>query len=256
MEIISAHRLSFSYGSDFSLSEISLSVGEGEVVSLLGPNGSGKTTLLRCMNSLVIPPPATVFVKSKDILTYPQNELAKKIGYVPQSHNPSFPFTVFDAVLMGRASHLSIFQLPSRHDEEVAELSLKMVGIYHLKDRAYTQISGGEKQLVLIARALAQEPEALLLDEPTAHLDFRNQVSVLKVIRKLGRERNLAVLMSLHEPNLALLFSDKVAIMNGGRIAAFGEAKSVVTKENIEKNYGIEVESVQKGGISYLVPKV
>ena len=256
MEVIRISGLSFSYGLEFGLRDVSLTVGSGEVVTLLGPNGSGKTTLIKCINALLPPKDGCVFISGQDVMKYSRTDLAKAVGYVPQSHNPSFPFSVSDIVLMGRVSHLDIFQQPSKSDKEKADLALNTVGLSHLKDRIYTQISGGERQLALIARALAQEPKVLILDEPTAHLDFKNQITTLHVVRKLAKDRNIAVIMSLHEPNHALLFSDYVALMNKGRISAFGKADEVITKDNIQLTYGIEVDTIAHDGLNFIIPKM
>ncbi|MDD1775826.1 MAG: ABC transporter ATP-binding protein [Candidatus Methanomethylicus sp.] len=256
MEIIRVTDLSYSYGLEFGLKKVSLSVSNGEVVTLLGPNGSGKTTLIKCINALILPKAGCIYVCNEDVLSFSRTELAKVIGYVPQSHNPSFPFSVSDVVLMGRVAHLDLFQQPSRSDKEKADQALGIVGLLHLKDRIYTQISGGERQLTLIARALAQEPKVLILDEPTAHLDFKNQITTLRVIKRLAKDHGMAVIMSLHEPNHALLFSDKVALMSKGSINAFGEAEKVITKENIQSMYGIDVDTISHDGMNFILPKL
>jgi len=178
------------------------------------------------------------------------------IGYVPQSHEPSFPFTVSDVVLMGRVAHLDIFQQPSPSDYEKADAAIKTVGLERLKDKPYTQISGGERQLALIARALAQEPLVLILDEPTAHLDFKNQIQTLQIIRKLSRDREIAVILSLHDPNHALLFTDKTALMNGGRVVAFGVSDKVINRDNIARIYGIDVDVVPHRGHALIMPSI
>ncbi|HPC28419.1 MAG TPA: ABC transporter ATP-binding protein, partial [Candidatus Methanomethylicus sp.] len=171
MEVVRINGLSFSYNDDFSIEGVTISVNKGEVVSLLGPNGSGKTTLIKCVNALLLPNKGEIIVAGVDVKKYSRTDLARIIGYVPQSHEPSFPFTVHDVVLMGRVAHLDIFQQPSNSDYAKVEAAIQTVGLERLKDKPYTQISGGERQLTLIARALAQEPQVLILDEPTAHLD-------------------------------------------------------------------------------------
>ncbi|MEJ5293280.1 MAG: ABC transporter ATP-binding protein [Candidatus Methanosuratincola sp.] len=254
MEVVSVSGLRFSYGDGFSIWADSLRVSEGEVLTLLGPNGSGKTTLLKCINSLLQPTSGRILLCGRDIRSYTRSDLAKAVGYVPQSHTPSFPFTVFDVVLMGRISYLSLFQQPSGTDHKKAEEALSTVGISGMRDRVYTNISGGERQLVLIARAIAQEPRLLLLDEPTAHLDFRNQVTTLRTIRRLSRERNIAVVMSLHDPNHALLFSDRIALMKGGKIHMEGRPDEVVDSKTIEEVYGLPVDMVEHSGMRYILP--
>lgn len=256
MEVVRISGLEFSYGGSFSVSANSLSVGSGEVLTLLGPNGSGKTTLLKCINALLKPSSGSIEVCGREILSYTRSELSRAIGYVPQSHTPSFPFSVLEVVLMGRVSYLSIFQQPSKADYRKAEEALSIVGISSMRDRAYTNISGGERQLVLIARAIAQEPKLLLLDEPTAHLDFRNQVTTLETVRRLSRERGIGVVMSLHDPNHALMYSDRIALMRGGEILHKGAPWEVVNEKTIEEVYGLPVEMIEHKGRKFVLPRV
>lgn len=255
MEVVRISGLEFSYGGAFLVSADSLCVESGEVLTLLGPNGSGKTTLLKCINALLKPTSGSISVCGREILDYPRSALSRAIGYVPQSHTPSFPFSVLDVVLMGRVSYLSIFQQPSKADYKKAEEALSIVGISAMRDRAYTNISGGERQLVLIARAIAQEPKLLLLDEPTAHLDFKNQVTTLETVRRLSRERGIGVVMSLHDPNHALIYSDRIALMKGGRILHNGPPRDVIKGEVIEEVYGIPVEIIDYNGRRFILPR-
>jgi iron complex transport system ATP-binding protein len=254
MERVIVENLCFSYRHGFELKDVNLRVESGSIVTLLGPNGSGKTTLLKCINALLKPKTNCVYVDGRDVLKMKESELAKLMGYVPQSHSPIFPYTVLDVVLMGRTSHLGVFQQPSRADIHKAEEALRSVGLYNLRDRPYTEISGGERQLVLIARALAQEPKVILLDEPTAHLDFKNQFKVLKIIRRVAKEKDVAVIMSLHDPNLAYLFSDLIALMKDGKIIACSDPSNVITRENIKTVYGIEAEIVDNGRGKLVLP--
>lgn len=254
MEVISVQGLSFSYGFEFGLSDISLKVERGEVLVLLGPNGCGKTTLLKCINALLKPSKGTVQIKGKDVFRMGRSELARLVGFVPQAHTPPFPFSVTDVVLMGRASCLSIFEQPSRSDYAKAEEALGLVGLTRLKDRPYTQISGGERQLTLIARAIAQEPEALLLDEPTAHLDFRNQFMVLGMVQKVARARGMGVVMSLHDPNQAIQFSDRLALISSGKVMSLGKPADVISPESIKQLYGIDTEVIYHGGRRLVMP--
>jgi len=256
LKLIEVRDLRFRYGEGgFELLIDELTVEEGEVVTLLGPNGSGKTTLLLCVEGILKPEKGSMLVAGKNPFKLRRNEVAKLIGFVPREHHPTFPFTVLDFVVMGRAAYIGLFGSPSRRDLEIALKALESVGISHLADRPYTQISGGERQLALVARALAQEPKVLLLDEPTAHLDFRNQVSVLTVIRELTRRKGLASLVTLHDPNLAAAFSDKIALMSAGRILDFGSPDEVVTPEKLEKAYGIPVKVVNADGVRLVTPK-
>jgi iron complex transport system ATP-binding protein len=256
LEVVRVDGLSFSYGLEFRLREISLSVNGGEVLVLLGPNGCGKTTLLKCINALLRPEKGSVHIDGRDAFKMERNELARLVGYVPQAHSPPFPYTVLDIVLMGRVSCLGIFQQPSRRDYAKSEEALALVGMDRLRDRPYTQISGGERQLVLVARAIAQEPKVLLLDEPTAHLDFRNQLMILRMVKRVAKDKGLGVLMSLHDPNHALLFSDSVALMGDGAVTALGRPEEVVTAAKINEVYGMEIEVVDYKKTKFVVPKI
>lgn len=253
-DIVSVSDLSFSYGSAFRLHGISFSVEAGQVLTLLGPNGCGKTTLLKCINSLLVPEAGEILVCGQRVKDLARADLARLIGFVPQTHTPPFPFTVIDVVLMGRASHLSMFQQPSSRDYAMSERALELVGIAGMRDRIYTQISGGERQLVLIARAIAQEPRVLLLDEPTAHLDFKNQLVVLKMVNRICREKGLSVVMSLHDPNHALAFSDRVALLANGKVLALGKPLEVISAQAIMSAYGIETKIIRHETGNFLVP--
>ncbi len=222
---------------------MSLDLFPKDVHCILGSNGCGKTTLLRCLNGSLRLQKGQVFLNGKNISEFSIDLLARKIGMVYQEHNISFPYSVLDVVKMGRAPYLGLFERPSKEDAQIAENKLDLVGLYHLKNRPYTEISGGERQLVLIARTLTQEPEIILLDEPTSHLDFKNQVLVLKIISLLAR-RGLSILMTTHYPNHALLFSNKVSLMTKGAGLITGEPEQVLNEENLEKTYGIKVEIV------------
>lgn len=231
---------SFSYRDKEVFSGINLDVNKGEVLCILGANGCGKTTLLKCLNGSLRLEKGRIYLKDGDIHSMTSIEIARLMGFVFQEHNPTFPFSVIQIVLMGRSPHLHLFALPSRRDTAIAENALDMVGMLHLRDKPYTQISGGERQLVLIARTLAQEPEAILLDEPTSHLDFKNQTLVLRMVNKLS-ERGLAVLMTSHLPDHALLFSSRVALMKSGRFLNVGKPEVVMTEESLRETYGISV---------------
>jgi len=254
VERVVIENLSFSYEHGFELRIDNIRIGSRIIFTLLGPNGSGKTTLLRCIHAFLKPRTGCVYIDGKNVLRLKEDEIARLMGYVPQTHIPVFPYTIFDVVLMGRTPYLGIFQQPSKEDFRKAEEALRLVGLYHLKDRPYTEISGGERQLVLIARALVQEPKVLLLDEPTAHLDFRNQFKVLKIVRNIAKEKDITVIMSLHDPNLAYHFLDIVALVKNGEIIAYGPPENVITKENIKIVYGMDVEIIDNGRGKYVFP--
>ena len=214
-------------------SDISFTLAKQEVLCILGPNGIGKSTLIRCLANLYHLCSGSIRLFGKEVSGIKQAEIAKKIGYVPQAHQIIFPFSVREFVLMGRAPHIAAFSSPGKTDYEKAEEKIRLVGISHIADKPVNEISGGEYQLAMIARALSQEPAILLLDEPTSHLDFGNQIRVLEIIDRLAGE-GLSVIMSSHFPDHAFLSSNNVAIMQHGSFIAYGLAEEVITEENPE----------------------
>lgn len=221
-------------------SDISFSLADREVLCILGPNGIGKSTLIRCLANLYRLCSGSIRLFGKKMSDMSQVEIAKKIGYVPQAHEIIFPFSVRDFVLMGRAPHLAAFTSPGKEDFERTDEKMDLVGIRKIADKPVNEISGGEYQLAMIARALTQEPAILLLDEPTSHLDFGNQIRVLEIIDQLA-DSGLSVIMSSHFPDHAFLASNNVAIMQYGSFMAYGLAEEVVTEENLKQTYGVEV---------------
>jgi len=230
--------LSFSYNSIAALKDVELELGLNEVLSIVGPNGSGKTTLLKCIDRILKPNQGAVLIDGRDAANIGLDELAKIIGYVPQSSTSTFPYTVFDVVLMGRKPYIR-WSVSERDKEIIAEI-LKFLGISELAARYFNELSGGEQQKVIVARALAQQPQILLLDEPTSNLDIKHQLEVLSIIKGLTQSRQLSVIMAMHDLNLASRFSDKMAMLKHGCIFAVGTPKSVLTEENIESVYGVK----------------
>lgn len=255
LEIKSVHFRHHGNKSDI-LKGIDFSVLAGRMNTILGPNGSGKTTLFRCITGLWKLQRGEIVFEDRDLSGISHAERAKIFAVVPQEHEPPFPYSVLDVVLMGRVSHVGLFASPTPNDYEIAEKAIQTVGISHLSDRAYTKISGGERQLVLIARALSQEAPILLLDEPTSHLDFRNQVVVLKKVREITREQGLTVLMTLHDPNLAMLFSDNVVVLNSGSITCTGSPQAVITEDILQQVYRIDVSLIPWNGTSVVYPRI
>ncbi len=238
LDVINA---TFSYGGPHNVfQDISFSVSAKEVLCLLGPNGTGKSTLIKCLDQLLPLKSGSIVLNGRKISSLSRHEIAKKIAYIPQSHVPTFPFPVLNVVLMGRTPHMGFWSSPSKKDIGIAEESLHSLGILHLQSKPYTEISGGERQLVLLAAVLTQEPDILLLDEPTSHLDFGNQVRLLEIINRLSRQ-GMAVIMSSHFPDHAFLTASTVAIMQDGRFIEIGSPDRVITASNIRKTYGIEV---------------
>lgn len=244
------------HGEDDILKGIAFGANMGQITTILGPNGSGKTTVFKCIAGLWKPQRGEILFGNKNISNLPCEKRAKMLAIVPQEHEPSFAYSVLDAVLMGRVSHVGVFSSPSKYDYLKAEEAIETVGIAHLKEKAYTKISGGERQLVLIARALAQEAPILLLDEPTSHLDFRNQISVLDKVRDIARQKGLTVLTTLHDPNLAMLFSDRVVIINNGHIISEGTPQDVITEDNLKRVYRIDVSVINYNGARVIYPRI
>ncbi len=233
--------MSCGYDKKIVLEKISFEMGTGDILCILGPNGVGKTTLFKTILGFLEIIDGKVLLDGEDISTWKRKDFAKAIGYVPQSHTPPFPYRVLDVVVMGRTAHLNAFSSPSKSDYAIAENILESLGISYLKDLIYTEISGGERQLILIARALTQEPKILIMDEPTSNLDYGNQVRVLKHIKKLA-ERDIGIIMTSHFPDHAFMASTKVLAINRGSKYTIGTPEEVVTSELLEDIYKIRVQ--------------
>lgn len=236
--------ISFSYNEEEIFSNISFSIEKGDVLCILGPNGTGKTTLIKCLNGLHDINSGEILINGKNIKKMSFREISKHIGYIPQSHVPSFPFKVFDVVLMGRAPYLNLTDSPKDEDKRIAFEALETLGIDDLKDKEYTNLSGGERQLVFLARVLCQKPDILILDEPTSHLDFGNQIRLLEIIDNLSKS-GLSIIMSSHFPDHAFLSSTKVAIMKDKGFIDFGTPNDVVNEDNLKKAYSIDVKLME-----------
>ena len=236
------------------LKGVSFDALDGSITTILGPNGSGKTTLFKCIIGLWKPHKGEGMVDGVSVDKLSVRKRARIFSVVPQEHEPPFPYSVFDVVLMGRASYVGVFSSPGKRDYEMAEEALKIAGIEHLRDVPYTKISGGERQLTLIARALCQNAPVMLLDEPTSHLDFRNQITLLKKIKEIAGQRKLTVVMTLHDPNLAGIFSDKVVVINSGTKVAEGSPEEALTEDLIKRVYDVEVRKTQINGRSIICP--
>jgi iron complex transport system ATP-binding protein len=256
--MISVKNVSYRHPHAYSavLNGVSFDAKSGMLTAILGPNGSGKTTLFKCISGSWTPQRGDVVFQGRSIKGSPSKKIAQIISVVPQEHEPPFPYSVLEAVTMGRAAHLGMFSTPSRKDYFKSSEAIEQVGIGHLKNRPYTEISGGERQLVLIARALAQEAPVMLLDEPTTHLDFKNQVLVLSKVKEIARLKSVAALMTIHDPNLVTLFSDRVVMINNGCVVAQGTPHEVITEENLSSLYGIAVVVQKVNGLKVVMPKV
>jgi iron complex transport system ATP-binding protein len=236
--LIRVRGAAFRFGRRDVFSGLDLDVHPGEVLSILGPNGCGKTTLLRCLGGALALAEGSVTLGGTDIAGLDAGARARRIGFLFQQHVPSFPFRVLDVVAMGRAPHLGLFGSPSAKDMALAEQALERVGMHGVQARPYTDLSGGERQLVLLARTLVQAPDVILLDEPTAHLDVKHQMLCLQTLVALAAQ-GLTLVMTTHDPNHALLCGGRVALMHHGRFIAVGAAADVVTDAGLTATYGI-----------------
>ncbi len=253
---VTVTNLSFSYGERAVLDGISFDVQQGTLVSVLGPNGVGKSTLFRCMLGILSRYTGDIVIDGQTVRGMDARALSRRIAYIPQSHYPAFNYTVLDMVLMGASSHVSAFSSPGKKERDAALAALEKMGIADFAARDYMRISGGERQLVLIARALAQQSRILMMDEPTANLDFGNQMRVLESIRSLTHD-GYTVIQSTHNPEQSYLFSDTILAMRGGKLIAQGAPKDVLTSDLIQALYGVQtrVESLFGDRLRVCVPE-
>jgi ABC-type cobalamin/Fe3+-siderophores transport system ATPase subunit len=253
---ISVEQITAGYRGKAVINDISLEVASGEVLCLLGANGSGKTTLFKTILGLMKPISGRVCVDGEDISRCSRQQLAKTLGYVPQAHTPPFAYSVRDVVLMARQVHSGPFASPGKRDIAIAEEALDRLSILRLAHQRYTELSGGERQLVLIARALAQQTQILVLDEPTSNLDFGNQVRVLRHVKELA-ESGLGLLMTTHFPDFAFLCASRVALMKQGKILAMDSPEKTLTQASLEEAYGTPLRIVEAGlGMRVVVPRL
>ncbi len=261
--MIKIKNASFAYGKEQVFNNIDLNIKKGEVFCLFGPNGCGKSTLIQCMMGILKLTKGTVMLEGKNVNQLRPFEIARKLAYIPQSHEKSFPFKVIDVVLMGRASYTGFFSLPGAEDRTIALEALEQVGMHRFKDKPYTQLSGGETQLVLVARALAQKTPVLLMDEPTSHLDFHNELRFLETIIKLVKTAGLTVVMATHFPNHAFYFENnqvrtRIALMNNQKINVQGSPQEVLTELHMSNTFNINSKVIsyqwEKGHSRYIVP--
>lgn len=244
MSLLELKELAFSYGEKQIFSHVNYALEPGQLCCLMGPNGCGKSTLLDCILGCLHPQAGEVFLNGKNIRSYHPNELAKWMSYVPQVHDRTFPYTVRQIVEMGRTPYHKFYSGPDAEDQRLVTEALELAGIRHLADRPYTRISGGEMQLALLARAIVQDTPLILMDEPTAHLDFRNELVFLQMVSRLMEEKHTAVLLATHSPNHPFYFENlgrnvEVAAMGDKTLKMVGKPQEVLTEENIQEIYGI-----------------
>jgi len=242
MDVFALHNVSFSYVPGVpTLRDISLKVGGGEFLAIVGPNGSGKSTLLKVLDGLCTPEEGRVLLKGRDIAEYSRRDIAKLVAVVPQEHSVQFPFTAFEVVLMGRAPHGAGAMFESRNDHEIAREMMEKTDIAHLAGKSVTTLSGGERQRVFIARALAQQSDIILLDEPNAHLDIAHQIDVFGLMKTMNCDLGVTVVAVSHDLNLAASYSDRVAMLLCGGLKAVGTPAEVFTDGQIRDVFRTDV---------------
>ncbi len=241
MTFIQAENIRFRYNrkGPYILDNFNLSVECGEIVGIIGPNGSGKTTALKVLSRIIRPEQGEVKIIGRNISKMRQKEIAKIIGVVPQGTTIAFPFTVREIVLMGRSPHLGFWQMEREHDLKIADNAMALTDSLEIADRRIDELSGGEQQRVIIARALSQEPKVMLLDEPTAYLDINHQVEIFDLIKRLNSERELTVVIVSHDLNMASEYCDRLVLMRNGQVYVEGPPKQVITETNIRDVYEV-----------------
>jgi len=235
---VAVENLSYDYGNQPVLRNLSFSVPRGKFFIIIGPNGSGKTTLLKLISGIISYPQGRLDILGQPVCSYTRKSLAKTIAYVPQTLLTEFPFTVAEAVLMGRSPYLGILGIESQKDLDISRRAMSFAGVEHLRDRKLDQLSGGERQRVFIARAVCQDPQIILLDEPTASLDLAHQIRAMDMMEQLKEEKGLTIIMVSHDVNLAAMYGDSLLLLKDGEIVGMGTPNEVLTFRMLEKAYG------------------
>ncbi len=240
MEMIKVDRLSFAYDREPVLKNITWDVEKGEFWGIIGPNGSGKSTLLKCLSKVLTDYRGDIYLARENLKFLSVQQMARKMAFVPEETVITFSYNCMEIVLMGRNPHLKRFEFEKKKDWEIARACMKETMCLHLADRFIDELSSGERQRVVIARALTQEPALLLLDEPTAHLDINFELEIFDILKRMQKERGLTVITVLHNLNLASQYCEKLLLLKEGEVFAWGQEKHVITKENIREVYGVE----------------
>lgn len=238
---LEVRNISFSFNNRKIFSDVSFQLYEGEILSILGPNGAGKSTLLNCIARLLENENGDLLLDNRSISSYSLKEFAKLIGYVPQNHIPAYAFTVKEFVVMGRSPYISAFSMPTHKDYEITLEAMEMLGITSLAEKPYTELSGGERQLVTIARAITQQPKFILMDEPTSQLDYANQIRTIEIIKKLS-QKGYGVIFTTHNPDHAVMINGKIGILDKLGKFEFGDTSTILTEAKLKKIYNINLK--------------
>src|SRR3989338_2084770 len=250
MDLLKVDNLCGGYGKETVIRDVSFKIEEGGFLGIIGPNGSGKSTLLRLMSRVLIPQTGKIILEDTDIARIHLKGFCKKVAFVPQDTMINFSFNVWEITLLGRIPHLRRMQWEGKRDFSIAQNSLSLTDTLHLKDKPIDEVSAGERQRVIIAKALTQEPILMLLDEPTSHLDIGHQIQVLNLLKRLNRQNNMTIVVVLHDLNLASEYCQRIILLNEGKIFKEGEPQEVLTYQNIETVYKTVVV-VNKNPISF-----
>jgi len=248
--------LTAGYGKHPVLHGINLQVNKGKICALLGHNGSGKTTLLRCINTVIKPLAGKVVVMNKEVAKLSRMEIARMISFVPQSSHTAFSFSCLEMILMGGVSRMKLWAAPNHQDRQKAWKICKEIGIEGLAETSFNQLSGGQKQLIMLARALYQDAPVMLLDEPNSHLDFCNQHKIMNLIQQIVKQRGVTALITLHDPNLAFNYCDEVIMLKQGRVVVTGPTKLILNDVNLQATFGDNIRiDITSSGVQVVVPK-
>ncbi|MCD5410626.1 MAG: ABC transporter ATP-binding protein [Clostridiales bacterium] len=249
-------KVKFKYSNKTVLNGLNLDIEKGSFLSILGPNGSGKTTLLKNMCNLLKPYEGAIYIDNLQLKGIKYKDLAKTMAVVHQGSNPNFEFNIHDIVLMGRYPHQKRFSFDSKADLDIVKQVMQDTDIWKLREKSIFEISGGERQRVIIARALAQQPEILLLDEPITFLDIKHQISILNLCKKLNKEKQITIITTMHDINLASRYSDYILLLDSGKVEVLDIPEKVVTEKNIEAVYGIKVKLInEEKEVPYIIPE-
>lgn len=249
--MIKIENLTLGYSKNTILEKINLTIQKEKITIFLGQNGSGKTTLMSAINGLIRPREGKILIDNQNITHLSHKEVAKKIATVAQLHQVGFDYTAFEMVLMGRSAHIGY--MPTKADRDKVEEALELIGIGHLKEKQINKISGGERQLVMIARAIAQDTGIILLDEPTSYLDLKNQLKIMQLIKYINTKKKVTCVITLHDPNQALMCGDHVVMFHQGGIQT-GETRTMITDEKIFDIYGVKAQVIDVGENYFVVP--